>query len=71
MLSTVQLFLALGFGRFALVADLVVTGAAVAVATVVAVRSGRTSRPQQQDTVVAEAEAVVAGAPSPQPTSVS
>ena len=68
MLSTIQLFLALGFGRFALVADLVLMGVGVAIATVVATRRRGTTPPPP---VVAEAEAVLASAPDHQPARVS
>ncbi len=65
MFGTVQLFVALGLGRFALVADVVLTVAALTVAAAVYARARRTSLPVTavvERDVVAEAESVVAGA---------
>ena len=63
MTATLQLYLALGFGRLALLVDLVLTAAVVATVAIVMIRS---RRPQPAgppvSAVVAEAEAVVAEA---------
>ena len=66
MFATLQMLVALGLGRSALVADLVLTGAAVAAGVVVVARSRRQSA-SGKSSVVAEAEAVVDAAPDRQP----
>ena len=65
MFATLQLFLALGFGPAALVADLVVTGAAVLTGILV-VRARRPAAPAPA-AVVSEAEAAIRDAEAHQP----
>ena len=72
MLSTIQLLIALGLDRTALVADLVVTAVAGGVVAVVVTRAGRRRPPvpaadSDATGVVAEAEAVVDEAGRRQP----
>jgi len=69
MLSTLQLVLALGLGRSALVADgvLTATGLALSAVVVIRARARRTRPPVSAAEIVAEAEAVVTGAGDRQP----
>jgi len=67
MTATISLLLGLGFGRAALVADLVLTGAFLAGGAAVVARARRVSAstapaPPADAEVVAAAEAVVSGA---------
>lgn len=68
MTATLQLFLALGFGRFALLADLAFMAVSGLVTFAVIARSRRgTAAADPGSHVVAEAEAVVADADERQP----
>jgi len=62
MTATLQLFLAFGFGRNALIAEAVLCAVATAVTLVVVSRRSRHQAVRAVPAVVAEAEAVVAGA---------
>lgn len=66
MVATLQLFLALGLGRAAVVADVVLTVAVLAVVAVLMARDRRRLAAPATD-VVAEAEAVVLEAGERQP----
>lgn len=70
MLSTIQLLIALGLDRTALVADLAVTAVAGGIVAVVVTRAGRRQPPVTAAAdagIVAEAEAVVHEAGRRQP----
>ena len=62
MTATLQLFLAFGFGRDALIAELVLGAVATVVTLVVMSRRSQRQSDPALPAVVAEAEAVVAGA---------
>jgi len=66
MTATLQLFLAFGFGRDALIADLVLSAVATGATLVVLSRRRQRQGVRAVPAVVAEAEAVVAGAPEHQ-----
>ncbi len=68
MFATLQLYLALGFGRAAFLADLALTGVGAAAVGIVVARARRSQAPVRAESdVVAEAEAVVTGAGDHQP----
>ena len=68
MTATMQLFLALGFGRFALLADLAFVALSTVATFALIARSRRsTATANRGSHVVAEAESVVAGAAERQP----